>query len=122
MPGPSSVRKVIGVTYRIVIVDVLVLVALYYVLQDLQWRTNYAASLHTACASLCGYSPSYGFSFMIRYLTMNGNSQHLVSPPALDWVQVLVFLLVVANGWFAYGVLKARRSHAATQMPTQPAT
>lgn len=35
--------------------------------------------------------------------------QHLVSPPTLDWLQVLALALVVINVWFAYSSLTSRR-------------
>jgi len=112
MPGATSgpVVRAIKATYKIIIVDALVLVALYYVFQDLQWRTSYAASLHTACYPACGYSPSFGYGLLTRVFTMDGNNQHLVSPITFDWVQGLILVLVVVNAWFAWSVLRSRSS------------
>jgi len=117
MTPSNSFKNVVKVFYKIVIVDILALVALYYVLQDLQWRTDYAASLHTACRTLCGYSPSFSYGLLTRVFTMDGNSQHLVSPPTLDWVQAIVVTLVVANSWFVYAYMRERRR---LHSPTQP--
>jgi len=121
MPGASSssFAKAIKATYKVVIVDVLSFVALYYILQDLQWRTSYAASPHDACRGICQYSPSFSYNFLIRFFAMDGNGQHLVSPPTLDWVQVFSIVLVVANLWFAYSFIKARRRQVEVQPPHQ---
>jgi hypothetical protein len=113
MPQPGSITRAIRATYKVVIVDLLVLLALYYVLQDLQWRTNYAASPHAACGKICEYSPSFGYSFLTRFFTMAGNGVSLTSPPTLDWVQLLALVLIAANGWFIYDVLRSRRSRLA---------
>jgi hypothetical protein len=93
----------------VVVADVVLLGALAFVFQDLQWRASYAASLHGACGTPCGYSPSFGFSILTRYFTMVGNGATLTSPPMLDWVQALALILVLVNAWFAYTVIRARR-------------
>ncbi len=103
---------------KVLAADALLLVALYYVVLDLDWRTSYAASLHTACPNLCGYTPSFSYSFLTRLFTMAGNpalrssaSVRLTSPPTLNWVQVLSVILVAVNAWFVYVALwKGRRS------------
>jgi hypothetical protein len=116
MPEANSVAKVIKAAYRVVIVDVLALLALYYILQDLQWRTDYAASVHTACRTLCGYSPSFSYGPLTRLFTMDGNGQHLVSPATLDWVQAFSLILIVVNLWFAYSVIKSKKRQDAAAM------
>lgn len=94
--------------YKVLPADLLLLTALYFVLQDLSWRTHYAASPHNACGGVCAYTPSFSYGFLTRIFTMTGNNAQLVSPPTVDWVQVLVVLLVAINAWFAYVTLKPR--------------
>lgn len=94
--------------YKVVALDVLFLTALYFVLQDLAWRTSYAATPHDACGGFCTYTPTFSYGFLTRFFTMTGNNTSLVSPPTLDWVQLLVVALVALNAWFAYVTLKSR--------------
>lgn len=91
------------------IADVVLLGTLFFVLQDLQWREAFAASPHNACPQLCSYSPSFSYNLLTRFFTMVGNGQSLVSPPTLDWVQLLALALVVVNVLFAYAALAERR-------------
>lgn len=93
----------------VLIVDVVLLTSGFYVMQDLQWRVAYAASLHDACAQPCSYAPSFSYSILTRFFTMTGNGAQLVSPPTFDWVQLLALALVVVNVWFAYASLTKRR-------------
>lgn len=88
--------------YKVLLVDLLFVVALYFVFSDLSWRTYYAMSPHDACGGLCSYTPSFSFSLLTRFFTMAGNGVSLTSPPTLDWVQVIVVLLVAVNGWTAF--------------------
>jgi hypothetical protein len=41
---------------------------------------------------------------------MVGNNTQLVSPPALDWIQVIALVLVAVNLWFAWDFLRARQA------------
>jgi hypothetical protein len=100
--------------YKILLVDIVLVVALYSVLQDLQWRTSYAASLHDACGGLCSYAPSFGYGVFTRVFTLSGNGVRLASPPMVDWVQILVVLLVLVNGWYLYVVLRAKKPQSTT--------
>lgn len=104
----------------VLFVDVALVVAAIFVIQDLQWRTSFAASLHYACPQLCGYSPSFSYSVLTRFFTMSGNHVSWTSPPTIDWVQVLAVLLVAINAWFAYTILSKRRT-AGSGMVTTPA-
>jgi hypothetical protein len=88
--------------------DIVLLFALYSVFVDLQWRTGYAASVHSACPQFCSYSPSFGYSLLTQFFTLAGNGVRLTSPPTLDWVQLVVYVLVVLNAWYAYKTLKSR--------------
>ena len=95
---------------KVFVADVVLLMAVFYVLQDLQWRSNYAASPHAVCLQVCSYAPSFSYGILTQVFTMAGNGVRLSSPPTLDWVQAIVYVLVVINAWFAYVLLKSRRS------------
>jgi hypothetical protein len=106
----SRISSVIRASWKVVIIDVVLLVALYYVLQDLQWRTGYASSVRDVCGGLCSYSPSFSYGALLRTFTMSGNGVTLMSPPTLDWVQLLAYALAIANLWFAYSLIRSRKS------------
>ncbi|HEV2227188.1 MAG TPA: hypothetical protein VGR56_10345 [Nitrososphaerales archaeon] len=93
---------------KVFLADVVLLFALYSVFVDLQWRTGYATYLHSACPQFCSYSPSFSYSLLTQFFTLAGNGVRLTSPPTLDWVQLIVYALVVLNAWFAYKTLKSR--------------
>ena len=94
--------------YKVAAVDFVLLVLLYYVLQDLAWRAYYAGTPHVPGSP---YTPSFSYSILIRYFTMaGGNNLNLTSPPTLDWVQLLVLILVAVNGWFAYHAYRSHRT------------
>jgi hypothetical protein len=110
-------------TIRLLVVDAVLLVAEFYVIQDLMWRTNYAATIRDVCPQACSYTPSFSYNVLTQYFTMSGNGVNLTSPITLDWVQVITLVLIVINGWFAYSTLKKRRSNrtmdtAAAAAPT----
>ncbi len=102
---------------KVLAADAVLLVALFYVIQDLQWRSGYAASVHDACAGYCSYTPSFSYGFLTQLFTMSGNSLQLTSPVTFDWVQALIYILVAVNAWFAYGVLRARNEGADVGVP-----
>ena len=106
--------------YKVLLVDFVLVVALYFVLQDLSWRTYYAMTPHDACGGLCTYVPSFGYSVLTRYFTMAGNGVSLTSPPTLDWVQILAVLLIAINGWYVYSELKRRGRAARNPQPATP--
>jgi len=99
---------------KVAAVDVVVLAALFYVVQDLQWRVSCAAAADAACTSHQAYSSSFSYGLVTQVFTMAGNSVHLVSPATIDWVQILIYLLVLLNGWLVYASMK---SHRAAQTP-----
>jgi hypothetical protein len=100
---------------KVVLVDILILIALYYVVADQQSRVSYAASPHGHTS--VGYSVSFGYSLFTQIFTMSGPGVTLSSPPTLDWIQVLVFALVLLNGWFLYSVYRGRSRAPASQPP-----
>ena len=101
-------------SFKVLAVDVILLAAGFWVLQDLQWRVGFASSLHNACSPICRYSPSFSYSVLTRFFTMTGNGVSLTSPPTLDWVQLIVCLLVVVNAWFAWTAFKGKPRPGAT--------
>ena len=82
--------------------DLLALAFLYLVLQDLAWRTSYAESERLI--------PSTTYSLFIRVFSIRGNTiqipNGLVSPPVLDWVQVVIASLIVVNGLYVFSTLR----------------
>jgi hypothetical protein len=98
----------VALTFRgaaVFVADALLLLSLVGVLLDQQWRTGYASS------SL-RYVPSYSYSIFTRYFTMAGPQGRLVSPPTLDWVQLIVAGLLVVNAWYAYVLIRERGRRA----------
>lgn len=91
---------------KVLLLDALLLIGLFYVTGDLQWRVAYAATPHGHTA---GYSPSLSYSVFTQVFTMAGSGASLASPLTLDWVQVLATALVILNGWYLYTAYAARR-------------
>ncbi len=99
---------------KVLAADVVLLIAEFNVIQDLNWRTGYAASLHGACfPNLCSYTPSFAYNLLVQFFTMSGNGATLTSPPTLDWVQLIAYALIGINAWFAYITLVKRRTPGA---------
>ncbi len=84
---------------KVLVVDSVLLVTEYLVLQDLLWRSAYASSE--------GLSPAYSYSLLTQFFIMAGRGLVLESPPTLDWVLVLLVVLVILNLW--YSVVAIRR-------------
>lgn len=95
--------------YKVLLLDGAVILALYYVLQDLAWRVNCALGQEADCMARSG--PSFSSSLLTRSFTMTRGGVSLTSPPILDWVQVLALVLVAVNGWYAYSLLRKRGVH-----------
>lgn len=91
---------------KVVLLDLVLLLSAYFVLQDLAWRTSYAAYR--------GFSPSFSYSVLTQFLTMTDQNDILVSPPTLDWIQLLVVVFAAANIWFIYKSMRAKgpKAHA----------
>jgi len=88
---------------KVIGVDVVLLAAEFYVIQDLQWRSSYAAGT-------LRYSPSFSHNVLTQFFTMASNTNTLTSPPTLDWVQALAYVLVLLNVWYVYTALNTRKS------------
>jgi hypothetical protein len=82
------------------VLDLLALASLYFVLQDLAWRNSYAEKEHATLSTT--------YSLFIRTFSIKGTKIQtpLVSPPALDWVQVVVASLIVINGLYVFSRLR----------------
>ena len=109
---------------KLALVDLVLLTGLYYVIQDLQWRSSYASSVHYACGGPCSYTPSFSHSILTQFFTMtNANTNtSLTSPPTLDWIQLLVLALVVINVWYGYSLFERRKARnvGAASVPQIP--
>ncbi|MDA4124613.1 MAG: hypothetical protein OK438_04080 [Thaumarchaeota archaeon] len=88
---------------KLLVVDAVLLLSAYLVLQDLAWRSGYA--------SQNGFTPSYLYSVLTQSFSMTGKGLALQTPLTLDWVQIIAVLLVVVNVWYLYGIV-TRRSNA----------
>lgn len=89
---------------KVALVDAVLLVFAYYVLQDLSWRDSYAASR--------GFSASTSFSLLTRRLELTSGGTTLVSPPTLDWIQVVIALLIIVNVAYVVGVLRGPKQNS----------
>ncbi len=94
---------------KVLAADIVLVAVVLWVLQDLQWRSGYAASAHDACSGVCSYTPSLGYTLLTQFFTMAGNGVRLTSPATLDWVQALAYALILVNAWFGYRILKSRK-------------
>jgi len=83
--------------------DVLALGSLYFVLQDLASRASYVRSERLMPGT------SYYIFFHTFSIQGGGVQFQLVSPPVLDWVQVIIVLLVVVNGYYLASILRRAR-------------
>jgi hypothetical protein len=100
----------LGRVIKVVAVDAVLVAAIIYVIQDLQWRSTYAAETINRCGGPCSYTPSFSYGLLTQVFTMSGNSVQLPSPATLDWIQVLVYALVLLNAWLVYTYWKSRRA------------
>ena len=91
---------------KALVADLLMLVAAYSVVMDLQWRNSFAA--------FKGLNASTSYLPFIRMFTMTGRSLPLESPPTLDWLQVLAAAFIVINVWYVFVTYADRR-----RRPTQ---
>ena len=91
--------------FKVLLADIILVAAVFWVFGDLQWRTAFAASAHSPATWGAPYS---SYAFLTQFFTIVRNGVSLTSPPTLDWVQLIVVVLVVINGWLAYHVFRAR--------------
>jgi hypothetical protein len=81
--------------WQVLVLDVILLVFAYFVQEDLTWRNDYATS-H-------GATVSTSYSLFTRTFQMVRNETTLRSPPTLDWLQVVIAVLIIANVAFLFG-------------------
>jgi len=86
---------------KVLLVDLVLVVFAYFVLQDLAWRDSYAASR--------GYSAVTAFSLLTRRLDLKNGATSLVSPFTLDWIQVVIALLIIVNVAYVFGAVRGSR-------------
>lgn len=103
------------VVLEVILADVALILAEYFVVQDLQWRTAYAATPHASAIN--GYVPSFSYGILTQFFTMAGSGISLTSPATLDWVQVIAVALVALNAWLGYSLLLTRRARVAAEAP-----
>jgi hypothetical protein len=102
----------------VLLADIVLLLGLYYVFVDLQWRVAFATAPHGHTST--GYATSFSYSFLTQVFKMSGNGASLVSPSSLDWVQVLGLALLAVNGWYLYSILAKRRKASPTPTMSSP--
>ena len=105
---------------KVLLADAVLLIAEYFVIQDLAWRTNYATLPHGSAPH--GYSPSFSYNVLTQFFTMSGSGPSLTSPPTLDWVQLIAYALVAINVWFGYKLIMKWRGEKRVQAMATPAT
>lgn len=75
--------------WKVLIFDAVLLVYVYFVQEDLAWRSEYAVSR--------GATVTTSFFPLTRTFQMVRGGVQLTSPPTLDWLQVVVGLLILVN-------------------------
>jgi hypothetical protein len=108
----TALSKLRNTALKVLMVDLVLVVAEFLVIQDLQWRSSYAAAAVNRCAGLCSYAPSLSYGFLTHVFTMSGNSVQLSSPTTFDWVQAIAYALALLNGWLIYKYVQSRRAPA----------
>jgi hypothetical protein len=88
------VAKVLGT-------NAVLLILLYLVEQAQAARVAYAANE--------GLAFDIGRSVLVQTSTLWGQGGPLVSPLTLDWIQVLLFVLVLLDLYFCYGAVRKPR-------------
>jgi len=100
---------------KVLILDAVLVLTEFEINQDLQNRVQCAlGSPLYGQACLVRSSPSFSYSLLTRSFSMIVGGTHVQSPPALDWVQLIAYVLVAINVWFAYLVLQQRRARSVT--------
>lgn len=98
---------------KVLAADIILVLADFEVYLDLQGRSNLALSLQLRCGDqvACSYTPSFSYWPLTYFFEMNGNGRMLVSPPTLDWIQLLTLAIIVLNAWFLFGYIRARNEN-----------
>jgi len=106
---------------KILVLDAVLLLAEFVIIQDVQNRIQCAlgSTLYGQACMVRG-SPSFSYSLLTRSFSMVVGGRYVQSPPTLDWVQLIAYVLVAINVWFAYTTLANRKFLNSAQGPAQP--
>ena len=109
----------VGTGLKVLIADAVLLLAEFFVLQDVQARVGCAlGSPLYGSACLTRASPVYSYSLLTESFSMMINGTGVSSPTMLDWAQLMAVALIVINVWFVYIVVR-RKSAVKGQIPIQ---
>jgi len=105
--------------YVVLILDAVLLLATFEIIQDVQNRIQCAlgSSLYGQGCMLRS-SPSFSYSLLTKSFSMVVGGTRLQSPPTLDWVQLIAYILVAINVWFGYTVYARRKAPGPEQAPS----
>jgi len=95
--------------FEVLVVDVLGLAGIFFVNQDIGMRISCTIP---GCTDLTRTSLGFSYSIFVKSFSMNVKNAYwrtVVSPPTLDWIQVLGVALVAINLWYLYRALGGRR-------------
>ncbi len=110
----------VGTGLKVLIADAVLLLAEFFVVQDVQARVGCAlGSPLYGSACLGRLSPTFSYSFLTQSFSMSSNGEILQSPIMLDWTQLVAGALIVINVWFVSVVV--RRKSAASPGSKSPA-
>ena len=108
---------------KVLVFDAVLLIAEFEVIQDLQNRIQCALG-STLYGQLCMQrsSPSFSHSLLTQSFSMIVGGTYVQSPPTVDWVQLIAYVLVAVNVWYGYTVFARQKALRAGRSPSQPPT
>ena len=98
--------------FEVIVVDVLGLAGIFFVNQDVGMRIDCTIP---GCTNIARTSVGFTYSIFTKALSVtvkNAYWRTVVSPPTLDWIQVLGVALVAINLWYLYRALAGRGQRA----------
>jgi hypothetical protein len=99
----------VGTGLKVLIADAILLLAEYFVVQDVQARVGCAlGSPLYGSQCLTRASPGYSYSILTESFSMIINGTGVVSPSMLDWTQLIAAVLIAVNVWYVYVVIKSK--------------
>lgn len=106
---------------KVLAFDAVLLLAGYEIIQDLQNRIQCAlgSPLYGQMCMQRG-SPSFSHSLLTQSFSMIVGGTYVQSPPTVDWVQLIAYVLVAVNVWYGYTVFARRKALKAKGAPSQP--
>ena len=104
----------------VLILDAVLLLAVFEIVQDVQNRLQCALG-STLYGQVCllRSSPSFSYSVLTQSFSMVVGGTRVQSPPTVDWVQLIAYLLVAVNVWFGYTVYARRNAPKGPGVPSQ---